>query len=308
MTVRSTDHSMLGGAPLRPTDVAGRMDRWGFLAHPDLPDGPGPAFLLVALRPVPTLEHYDPEAVEYWVASDGRGERRTLTHTLPLPRSEAFSWGLIRLVDRLGISNEYLTFGGHLDAAEVDGVVIAAFTSPAPILRRGGHSQAWDAGADAVGAFFGRLLAAVDVTPGFEARLAAATPLTRYAAFLRDRGARSWRPGPAVRGGDDLEPETGAEHAGLRGGRRGGDELEERRQPAVCRVVDRVAAAGQDVAVVGGRSRRQLAGPDPVGAPLLARPAQEIDPVLVVARPARRVLAVEHRVPPGRHTYTIPGV
>jgi hypothetical protein len=215
MTSPTTDDPTLG-ARLQPTDVAGRMDRWGFLAHPDLPDGPGPAFLIVALRPVPTLEHYDPEAVEYWVTTGGRGERQILTHAGPLPRSEAFSWGLIRLVDRLGVSNEYLTFGGHLDAAKIDGVVIAAFTSPAPILRRGGHSQAWDAGADAVGAFFGRLLAAVDVTHGFEARLAAATPLTRYAAFLRDRSARSWRPGPAVRGSDDLEPVLRREATRLR--------------------------------------------------------------------------------------------
>ena len=206
MPPATTDHHDHSGAPLRPTEVAGRMDRWGFLAHPDLPDGPGPAFLLVALRPVPTLEHYDPEAVEYWVTAGDRGERRTLTHAMPMPRSEPFSWGLIRLVDRLGVSNEYLTFGGRLDAAEIDGVVIAAFTSPAPLLRRGGHSQAWDAGADAVGAFFGRLMAAVDVRPGFEAQLATATPLTRYAAFIRDRQSRRWRPDPAARGEDDLLP------------------------------------------------------------------------------------------------------
>ena len=87
------------------------------------------------------LQHFDPEAVDYWVTERGRGERRTLTHATPMPRSEDFAWGLIRLVDRLGISNEYLTFGGHLDAASVDDVVVAAFTSPAPLLRRGGHSQ-----------------------------------------------------------------------------------------------------------------------------------------------------------------------
>ena len=52
-----------------------------------------------------------------------------------MPRSEDFAWGRIRLVDRFGISNEYLTFGGHLDAASIDGVVIAAFSSPAPLLR-----------------------------------------------------------------------------------------------------------------------------------------------------------------------------
>jgi hypothetical protein len=175
---------------LRATEVAGQLGRWGFLAHPDLPDGPGPAFLLVALRPVPTMCHYDPEAVDYWVTECGRGERRTLTVKTPMPRSEDFSWGLIRLVDRLGVSNEYLTFGGHLDAALIDDVVVAVFTSHAPLLRRGGHSQGWDAGADAIGGFFGRLMVAVDFTPGFETTFGNATPLTRYAAFVRDTDQR----------------------------------------------------------------------------------------------------------------------
>ena len=133
-----------------------------------MPDGPGPAFLLVALRPAPTLQHYDPEAIDYWVTDDGRGSRRTLTHDTAMPRSEEFSWGLIRLVDRLGVSNEYLTFGGHLDAALIDEVVVAAFASPAPLLRRGGHSQGWDDGADTIGAFFARMMVAVDFKPGFE--------------------------------------------------------------------------------------------------------------------------------------------
>ena len=54
-------------------------------------------------------------------------------------RGRRRSRGLIRLVDRLGISNEYLTFGGHLDAAEIDDIVVAAFASQAPLLSRGGH-------------------------------------------------------------------------------------------------------------------------------------------------------------------------
>jgi hypothetical protein len=41
-------------------------------------------------------------------------------------------------------------------------------------------------GTDEVGAFFGRLVAAVDVHPELEARLAAADPFTRYAIFLAD--------------------------------------------------------------------------------------------------------------------------
>ena len=93
------------GARLHAADVAYRVGSWGFLAHPDLPDGPGPAFLLVALRPAPTLQHFDPEAVDYSGDGGGRGERRTLTYASPMPRTEDFAWGLIRLIDRLGISN-----------------------------------------------------------------------------------------------------------------------------------------------------------------------------------------------------------
>jgi len=183
--------------------AADRVRHWGFLAQPDLPDRPGPAFLLVALRPAPTLQHYDPEAVEYWVTLDGRGRRQTLTHDTPMPRSEDFSWGLIRLVDRLGVSNEYLTFGGRLNAATFDDVVVAAFASPAPLLRRGGHSQGLDPGADAIGAFFGRIMVAVDYTPGFEAMFGQADPLTRYSAFVRDAEARR-RSGGRARTDDEV--------------------------------------------------------------------------------------------------------
>jgi len=209
MTELATGSTALGPpdveVSVRAADVAARVGDWGFLAHPDLPDGPGPAFLLVALRPAPTLQHFDPEAVDYWMTERGRGERRTLTYASPMPRTEDFAWGLIRLIDRLGISNEYLTFGGHLDAAAVDHVVVAAFSSPAPLLRRGGHSQALDPGSDAVGAFFARLMVGVDFKPGFEAAIAEADPMVRYAAFIRDGLDRRRRRGAAASEDDDLD-------------------------------------------------------------------------------------------------------
>lgn len=189
---------------LVPAAATSRIMHWGFLAHSDLPDGPGPAFLLVAMRRAPTLMHFDPEAVDYWVTDQGRGERRSLTYGTPMPQSEDFAWGSIRLVDRLGISNEYLTFGGHLDAASLDHVVVAAFVSPAPLVRLGGHSQGVDLGADEVGAFFGRLMVAVDYVPGFETEFAKADPLTRYAAFVRDEMARRGRRAGAGPTDDDL--------------------------------------------------------------------------------------------------------
>ena len=98
------------------------------------------------------------------------------------------------------MSNEYLTFGGELVAECIDGNTIAVFTSPAPLLRRGGHSQGWDHGAETVGAFFGRLLVAVDYVPGFEVRLGGAQPVARYAAFVADTVGR-YRASPELRAG-----------------------------------------------------------------------------------------------------------
>jgi hypothetical protein len=201
---------------LDPASAAPLLADLGFLASPDLPDRPGPAYLLVALRETPTLGHYDPEAVEYWVSEAGRGTRRTLTRQTRLPIETEFSWGLIRIVDRLHVTNEYLTFGGHLSSVWVDGVVVAVFTSPAPLLRRGGHSQGWDQGADSLGAFFSRFLVAVDYAPGFEAMAARADPVTRYAAFLADTMAR-YRASPLLRAGQpDLWTLLTAEERRLR--------------------------------------------------------------------------------------------
>lgn len=183
---------------LDPVGAAASLADLGFLANPDLPDRQGPAYLLVAMRESPTLRHYDPEAVEYWVSEGGRGVRRTLTRSSRLPIDTEFSWGLIRIVDRLKVSNEYLTFGGRLFAGLVDGAVLAVFTSPAPILRRGGHSQGWDQGADSLGAFFSRFLLAVDYAPGFEALAADADPVTRYAAFVGNVMDR-YRASPTLR-------------------------------------------------------------------------------------------------------------
>ncbi len=170
--------------------AARRLAGWGFLADPDLPDRPGPASLIVALRRTPTFEHYDPEFVEFWASTSARGSRRDITRRSKMPLRTEFSWGEIRITDRLGVSNEYLAFGGRCVADVIDDTVIVSFESSAPLLRRGGHSQGWDEGADAVGAFFGRLLVTVDYVPGFEAMLAEATPLARYAAFLRDATSR----------------------------------------------------------------------------------------------------------------------
>ncbi len=164
---------------------------WGFLADPDLPDRAGPAYLLVAIRAKPTLRHYDPELVEYWITGEkGHGVRETLTFASRLPREMQFSWGLISVLDRKGVANRYLSFGGRLRAERIDGEVVSVFESPAPLLRRGGHSQGWDIGAHSVGGFFGRFRAAAGYEHEFEKLAAATDPITRYAAFVSEFVAR----------------------------------------------------------------------------------------------------------------------
>jgi hypothetical protein len=170
-----------------PRLAADLLDEWGFLADPDLPDRPGPAYLLVAIRAKPTLRHYDPELVEYWVSDEkDHGVHETLTYASRMPRAVEFSWGRITIIDRKGVTNRYLTFGGQLQAARIEGEVICVFRSPAPLLRRGGHSQGWDAGSHSVGGFFGRFRAAAGYQHEFEVLAAHTDPVTRYAAFVNE--------------------------------------------------------------------------------------------------------------------------
>lgn len=174
------------GTPLRidPATAAGMLADWGFLAHSDLPDRPGPSWLLVAIRPRPTRTHFDPEAVDYWVTDGDRGVGATLDARTHLPLAAATTWGTIRVTDRLRVTNEWLTFGGTLVAERVDDAIVAVFASGAPLLRRGGHSQGWDEGAANLGAFFAKARAAAGSDRRFEAAAAAADPVARYACFV----------------------------------------------------------------------------------------------------------------------------
>ena len=109
--------------PIDPAVAAARLADWGFVAHADLPDGAGDAYLLVALRDRPTYRHFDPERIDLWVTRSGRGTRLQIDRSTPdldLP----FSWGTVAIVDRLGISNEYVVFGGRLTSSHVDGMIV----------------------------------------------------------------------------------------------------------------------------------------------------------------------------------------
>lgn len=173
-------------------EAARHVEHLGFLdvngTSPQEPDG---ANLVVALREHPTLTHFDPERVEHWVVSGERGRPAEITRTTAVPLERPFSWGTIRVVDRLEVFNSFLTFGGTARAAAQDpSTTLVVLASHAPILRSTGHSQGVDLSTGEVGAFFARMMIPIDFTPGAEARIAAAAPMAVYAAFHASMEAR----------------------------------------------------------------------------------------------------------------------
>lgn len=179
-----TGDSTAAGPALR--QAADRLARLGFVVvNGSHPEETGTAQLLVALRSRPTQEHFDAELVEHWVASGGRGRTVELTRATQIPRHESFSWGTIRVVDRVEAFNSYLSFGGDVTVAALDtDTTIVVFESPAPIVRSTGHSQSVDPLTGEVGAFFARIKVPIDFQPGVEQRIAAMSPRALHGAML----------------------------------------------------------------------------------------------------------------------------
>ena len=198
--------SMAAGPALR--QAAERLARLGFVVvDGSHPEETGTAQLLVALRSRPTLEHFDPELVEHWVATGGRGRTAEITRATPIARHGPFSWGTIRAVDRVEAFNSFLTFGGDVTVAALDAdTTIVVFESPAPIVRSTGHSQSVEPLTGEVGAFFARMKVPIDFQPGVEERIAAMSPRALHGAmvaavhrrYARTEALREANPGMAA--------------------------------------------------------------------------------------------------------------
>jgi len=167
--------------------VGPRLANLGFeLVEPDKTQGEETSHLLIALRPKPTLQHYDPETISYWTSDGARGHPASLDRETRFPIDTDYAWGEIELTDRLGVKNEFLSFGGAVIARMTpDATVLIDYSSHAPILRWSGHSQASDPLAAEVGAFFARIKVPIDFAPGAEALVAKAAPRTFYCAFVQ---------------------------------------------------------------------------------------------------------------------------
>ncbi|MFH1474951.1 MAG: hypothetical protein ABIG85_03740, partial [Chloroflexota bacterium] len=102
-------------------EAALHVEQLGFLdVNGTSPHEPGGANLVVALRERPTLTHFDPERVEHWGASADRGRPAEVNRSTTVPLEQPFSWGTIRVVDRLEVFNSFLTFGGTMRAVARD--------------------------------------------------------------------------------------------------------------------------------------------------------------------------------------------
>jgi hypothetical protein len=86
---------------------------------------------MIALRPHPTKAHFDAERIEYWTLDDSRAEPTELVWPMSVT-SPRYSWGPIRIVDRVRATNTFVSFGGVVAVSRDLDVHAALFRSDAP--------------------------------------------------------------------------------------------------------------------------------------------------------------------------------
>lgn len=171
------------GNELGVADATAVLSEIGYLLVPGSPFDRGPAYLLVALRPQPTRTHFDPERIEYWSASPTLAQPATLEWPVSALTTR-YSWGTIRVVDRVGAANEFVSFGGSLSVARDGALNAALFSSDAPILGLGGRGDAGDPLGSTVAGFFACLRAECGAKAEIARRATSAEPMAIYAAYL----------------------------------------------------------------------------------------------------------------------------
>ncbi|MEO8247379.1 MAG: hypothetical protein ABI622_09710, partial [Chloroflexota bacterium] len=166
--------------------AAGLMSELGFIAFRTPTEATtADSCLMAVVRDTPTGRHFDPQTVGSWVLENGHGRIHMIDHGEPTPVSRPYSWGPIRLVDRFGARNSFVSFGGWLTGERVGrDALLLIFRSSAPILRLPGHSQQRDRLSDEVLAFFSRLVPPMWSHPGRERLVGAIAPEALYATFL----------------------------------------------------------------------------------------------------------------------------
>ena len=173
-------------------EAAGLMADLGFVAFRTPPGvAVADSCLMAMIRDAPTRRHFDPKSVSYWVAVNGHGGIQVADRDARTPISQPYSWGRVRLIDRFGARNSFVSFGGWLTGERVGSdALLLIFRSRAPILRLPGHSQHPDRLSDDALAFFGRLVPRMWSHPGHEQLVSAVPPEALFGAFLLHEARR----------------------------------------------------------------------------------------------------------------------
>jgi hypothetical protein len=164
------------------------MEGMGYrLLPPAHPWSPGASGLVVAMREVPTGEHYDPEEIELRLRDLwGMADWQELTITAAWLPSDHVCPGRVLLSDRTGKRVEFFAYGGTLAMHEYPRETIYVIRSPAPVLSVAPLFETW---CDEVASHTESRIAeaAADWSgdeEGFLRRLAAVAPLETYAAAV----------------------------------------------------------------------------------------------------------------------------
>ena len=165
--------------------AAGRAWHLGFLASSDLPTALASGCLpgSPSVRRHPSITTIRSGSTTGSPSMGGAGGQPDARQPAAVPAG--LRWGPVRIVDRLGIANEYLTFGGGSRPAWSTVSLVALFTSAARCSRRAGipRRSTWGPSRRRVlrSAAAGNRLSVRASSSGL-----AAEPLARYAAFLVD--------------------------------------------------------------------------------------------------------------------------
>jgi hypothetical protein len=157
----------------------------GYYFHPSTEaHAIGAVQLDVVIRPAPTGDHIDPQAVECHVADDDRSTRLHITH----PWTQEMTYRVCSgEIDIEGMRHEHVkafTFGGTLRIDSFSQRTLCQITSPAPLLE---HTKLTSSAAEQlieeVQILFAERRAAQD-DDDFARKLAAVDPLQLYQACL----------------------------------------------------------------------------------------------------------------------------
>jgi hypothetical protein len=118
-------------------DLIRHMQHWGYdLADPPHPRSPGYGRLIIALRPKPTENHYDPEAIHLQLSgAQGFPTRTTVTSSTALGAPTKVYPGQVELTDRFNVRRGFFTYGATIDMGSTTNQTVLDIRSPAPILE-----------------------------------------------------------------------------------------------------------------------------------------------------------------------------